>query len=100
MKQLEEKFNAEVLQCCAKAKLEYGLDTAQMENDINRLGAAAMLRQLTKRGAVSVLFDQLKEKGQLCLSPEAVASKVEYASLFTDKEADWFLEQLCQGGYY
>lgn len=39
-------------------------------------------------------------QGRLDLSPEAVASKNDYADLFDDEAVNFFLEVLCEKGYF
>ncbi len=100
MEKLEQKFTKELLQSCTKAKLQCGLDTAFTEKQMEPKGAVAMMKNWSKKGMTSPLFDQLKEKNHLELSFEAIASKGEYAPLFTDAEADWFFQVLCEAGYF
>lgn len=100
MDKLEQKLTQKIAESCVKAKLECGLDTAFVEKQLEQKGAVFMLKNFSKKGMVSPLFDQLKEKNRLDLSPEAIASKGEYAALFTDAEADWFLQVLCEAEYF
>lgn len=98
--ELEQKLTQQMQQAAQKARLECGVNTSQLEKELQTKGAAAMMKQLCKRGMVSEVFDALNEKKRLELSPEAIASKGEFAMLFTDAEADWFFQVLCQEGYF
>ena len=75
--------------------------------------AAALLlgirmRPLDLKGAKRVLsgnrlsdgFNELKAKGQLKLSLEALAVDKRFTSLFTDEEANEALGRLLEAGYY
>ena len=58
------------------------------------------MAEQARRGAVSEAFDRLAAKGRLDLSPEAVASQNDYADLFDDEAVNFFLEVLCEKGYF
>ncbi len=98
--ELEQKLTQQMQQAAQKAKLECGVNTVQLEKELQTKGAVTMMQQLCKRGMVSAVFDGLSQKKRLELSPEAIASKGEFAMLFTDAEADWFFQVLCQEGYF
>ena len=77
----------------------------------NRAAAALMgirMRPLDVKGAKRVLsgnrlsdgFNELKAKGQLKLSLEALAVDKRFTSLFTDEEADEALSRLLEAGFY
>ena len=76
----------------------------------NRAAAALMgirMRPLDLKGAQRVLsgnrlsdgFNELKAKGQLKLSLEALAVDKRFTSLFTDEEANEALQRLLEAGY-
>lgn len=100
MKNLDEKLTKSILQACAKAKTECGANTEQLEKQLQQKGAATILKQLCRQGAVSQPFETLSQKKRLELSPEAIAAKGEFAELFSDNEADWFLQVLCEAEYF
>ncbi|MBS4784701.1 MAG: hypothetical protein KH009_01155 [Clostridiales bacterium] len=77
-----------------------GLDTARMESDLQRLGGARLLKGEIRRGRPTQLFDALSRAGYIGLTPEALAVSSEFAELFTDAEADFCFELLCEAGYY
>ena len=66
------------------------------------------MRPLDVNGAKRVLsgnrlsdgFNELKTKGQLKLSLEALAVDKRFTSLFTDEEANEALARLLEAGYY
>ena len=77
----------------------------------NRSAAALMgirMRPLDVKGAKRVLsgnrlsdgFNELKAKGQLKLSLEALAVDKRFTSLFTDEEANEALSRLLEAGFY
>ena len=77
----------------------------------NRAAAALMgirMRPLDLKGAQRVLsgnrlsdgFNELKAKGQLKLSLEALAVDQRFTSLFTDEEANEALSRLLEAGFY
>ena len=77
----------------------------------NRAAAALMgirMRPLDLKGAQRVLsgnrlsdgFNELKAKGQLKLSLEALAVDKRFTSLFTDEEANEALQRLLEAGFY
>ena len=77
----------------------------------NRAAAALMgirMRPLDVKGAKRVLsgnrlsdgFNELKAKGQLKLSLEALAVDKRFTSLFTDEEANEALSRLLEAGFY
>ena len=77
----------------------------------NRAAAALMgirMRPLDLKGAQRVLsgnrlsdgFNELKAKGQLKLSLEALAVDKRFTSLFTDEEANEALSRLLEAGFY
>ena len=77
----------------------------------NRSAAALMgirMRPLDLKGAKRVLsgnrlsdgFNDLKAKGSLKLSLEALAVDKRFTSLFTDEEANEALSRLLEAGYY
>lgn len=99
MEGLEKTLYQEITKQIAKAKL-LGCDTAHFEEQIEKLGPVSVMKQLSRRGQTSDLFDSLDELHHLELSPEAIVSSSKYASLFTDKEADHFLAVLCEKGYW
>lgn len=45
-------------------------------------------------------FYQLADKGQLCLSLEALAVKKQFTALFSDEEVNNALERLLTAGYF
>ena len=76
----------------------------------NRAAAGLMgirMRPLDVKGAKRVLsgnrlsdgFNELKAKGQLKLSLEALAVDKRFTALFTDEEANNALEKLLDAGY-
>ena len=77
----------------------------------NRSAAALMgirMRPLDLKGAQRVLsgnrlsdgFNELKAKGQLKFSLEALAVDQRFTSLFTDEEANEALSRLLEAGFY
>ena len=77
----------------------------------NRAAAGLMgirMRPLDVKGAKRVLsgnrlsdgFNELKAKGQLKLSLEALAVDKRFTSLFTDEEANEALHRLLEAGFY
>ena len=77
----------------------------------NRAAAALMgirMRPLDVKSAKRVLsgnrlsdgFNELKAKGQLKLSLEALAVDKRFTSLFTDEEANEALSRLLEAGFY
>ena len=77
----------------------------------NRSAAALMgirMRPLDLKSAKRVLsgnrlsdgFNELKAKGQLKLSLEALAVDKRFTSLFTDEEANEALSRLLEAGFY
>ena len=77
----------------------------------NRAAAALMgirMRPLDLKGAQRVLsgnrlsdgFNELKAKGALKLSLEALAVDKRFTSLFTDEEANEALNRLLEAGFY
>ena len=78
----------------------------------NNRAAAALkgirMRPLDLKGAQRVLsgnrlsdgFNELKAKGQLKLSLEALAVDKRFTSLFTDEEANEALSRLLEAGFY
>ncbi len=77
----------------------------------NRAAAAQMgirMRPLDVKGAKRVLsgnrlsdgFNELKAKGALKLSLEALAVDKRFTSLFTDEEANEALQRLLEAGFY
>ena len=77
----------------------------------NRAAAALMgirMRPLDLKGAQRVLsgnrlsdgFNELKAKGALKLSLEALAVDKRFTSLFTDEEANEALNRLLDAGFY
>ena len=77
----------------------------------NRSAAALMgirMRPLDLKGAQRILsgnrlsdgFNELKAKGQLKLSLEALAVDKRFTSLFTDEEANEALNRLLEAGFY
>ena len=77
----------------------------------NRAAAALMgirMRPLDLKGAQRVLsgnrlsdgFNELKAKGQLKFSLEALAVDQRFTSLFTDEEANEALSRLLEAGFY
>jgi hypothetical protein len=78
--------------------------------EINRAKAEALgvrMRPLDVKGAKRVLsgtrlsdgFNDLKVKGQLKLSLEALVIDSRYTALFTDEEANEALSRLLEAGY-
>jgi len=77
----------------------------------NRATAALMgirMRPLDLKSAKRILtgnrlsdgFNELKVKGQLKLSLEALAVDKRFTSLFTDEEANEALDRLLEAGFY
>ncbi len=99
MADLKLEFQTELLANCEKAA-KLGVRSPRMEKRIVERGAVDTLREGFRRSRVSDLFDGLAACGHLELSPEALAVKGKYGSLFTDEEADFCLAVLCEAGYY
>ncbi|MDY4167794.1 MULTISPECIES: hypothetical protein [Eubacteriales] len=100
MSDLEQKFLQEVTEKAAEAKLVCGWDAAHFLAFLQKRGPVRAMAEQARRGAVSEAFDRLAAKGRLDLSPEAVASKNDYADLFDDEAVNFFLEVLCEKGYF
>ena len=100
MSDLEQKFLQEVTEKAAEAKLVCGWDAGHFLAFLQKRGPARAMAEQGRRGAVSEGFDRLAAKGRLDLSPEAVAAKNDYADLFDDETVNFFLEVLCEKGYF
>lgn len=100
MKDLEQKFLQQVTDRAAQAKLVCGWDGARFLAFLEKRGPARVMTEQARRGAVSDGFDLLAAKGRLDLSPEAVATQNAYADLFDDETVNFFLEALCEKGYF
>lgn len=99
MEALEKALYQEITKELAKARL-LGCNTTRFEQQLEKLGPVAVMKQLAKKGQTSEIFDDLAEKKHLELSPEAIVSKSKYAPLFNDEQADHFLAVLCSCGYW
>lgn len=96
----EEQFTQCLLERIDRAEQECSCRQVGLRQEVTRLGGVATARGLVARGRVSQGFDHLAQKGRLELSLEKTAIEGTFAELFTDEEADWFLTQLLEVGYY
>jgi len=99
MDALEKAFYQELTKALAKAKL-LGCNTTRMEAQIEKYGPVSVMKQLAGKGQVSDIFDDLAEKKQLELSPEAIAIQGKFGALFNDEQADHFLAVLLEKGFW
>lgn len=99
MQELESKMCREMVTKLEQAKL-LGCDPSHLIRQLETQGALTVMQQLARRGQTSELFEQLHQLHHLELSPEAVAVQSQYAALFTDAQANYFLSVLCECGYW
>ena len=82
------------------AYLTYGCPTKRLIQNLEIYGGVAVIKDLCRRHRLSDGFDQLVQCGHTELTMEALAVKSRFASLFTDEEANWCLQALCDVGYF
>ena len=82
------------------AYLTYGCPTKRLMQNLEIYGAVAVIKDLCRRHRLSDGFQELVQCGHPELTPEALAVKSKFGSLFTDDEANWCLQALCEVGYF
>lgn len=96
---LSAAFTAALLETCRKAELATGVRDVRFMTEIEQRGGVEAMRGLLKRRRVSPWFDALAKKGQLSLSPEALATQSKYGELFTDDEVNECFSALLEAGW-
>ena len=99
MEALEKAMYQEMTKALAKAKA-LGCNTVRLEQQFEKYGPVSVMKQYAKKGQVSDIFDELAEKKQLELSPEAIAIQGKFGALFNDEQADHFLAVLLEKGFW
>lgn len=100
MTKLETEFTAELLSNLKKAEELTGVPEPRLIAQAEKDGGVKAVKQLLSRGQMTRQFSQLKQTGQLELSPEALVIRGKYAALFTDEEVNGCLEILLEAGMF
>ena len=99
MNKLEETFTKDVIARTQKA-MTLGANGKRLLSQLEKDGGVRVMQNLIRRQQVSDVFDGLEKAGQLALSPEAAVTQSAYGALFSDDEANWCFQQLCDAGYF
>ena len=99
-KDAADKFQNELIASCITAQQNYGCRITRMVNQIEQYGAVRTAHNLFGKGTLSDTFEELARQNRLDLTLEAIATKAEYADLFTDDEVNYCFSLLCDYGYY
>lgn len=95
-----QMFQEQAIRNAQTAMLAHGCPTKRLIQTMETRGGAETLKELARRRRVSDGFDALIACGHAELTPEALAVKGKFGSLFTDEEVNWFLEVLVEAGYF
>ena len=96
----EEKFTKLAKENAQTAMLVHGCATKRLLQDLETYGAVRTVQDLCRKHRLSDGFDALVRCGHPELTPEALAVKGKYGSLFTDEEVNWWLEVLIEAGFF
>ena len=77
-----------------------GIPTARLRKQMEELGAVPLAHRILTGRRCSDGFMELKRKGQLRLSLEALVLDSRFGSLFSDEEANEALNRLMEAGYW
>ena len=100
MKELEQKFETDLLQRCQEAKAEGLCNPDRLCQRIQKYGGIRTAQELIRTGRVSDTFDSLRRNDRLDLSLEALVVDDRYAELFTDAEVNACFMLLCEYGFF
>lgn len=95
---LEAQLTKTLLENCDAAEA-LGCRMVRMRKQIEEHGAAALIRELARRGRTSDGFDELATQGRLDLTAEAVAVQSRFGELFSDAEVNACFATLLAAGY-
>lgn len=99
MDKREQAFLAEMAKKTEQARA-LGIDGSRTLAALEKQGPARLLARQAARGMVSGEFAALASAGRLELSAEATAVESRYAALFEDDTVNFFLQVLCEQGYF
>lgn len=100
MKELEKKFDQELIQKSEKAQKQCDYNPARFIQTVTKFGGVKTAKEIMRKGKVSEGFDKLQQAGLIALTMEATLIDKKYADLFTDDEVNSCYELLCEYGYY
>ena len=95
-----QQFQAQAIQNAQTAMLAHGCPTKWLIQSMETHGGVETMQELARRHRLSDGFDALVRCGHPELTPEALAVKGKYGSLFTDDEVNWWLEVLVEAGFF
>ena len=99
MKELERKFNIDMINIYRKAKRELNYSATRFMQLITEKGGLIAAKQLISKDGGTSGFATLWEMGRLDLSIEAHVLKPEYKELFTEEEREICRGRLKEYGY-
>lgn len=100
MKELEQRFEADLLHRCEQAKAAHLCNPDRLCQQIQTYGGVQTAQRLIRRGKVSDTFETLRQHGRLDLTLEALVVDSRYAELFTDAEVNACFMLLCEYGFF
>ncbi len=96
----EKDLTKKAMEQAQVAMLVHGCPTKRLIQNLEVYGAVAVIKDLCRRHRLSDGFDELVRCGHPELTPEALAVQSKFGSFFTDDEANWCLQALCDVGYF
>lgn len=96
MKELEAKFEKELIKKIETAKNECGYNPGRLPKLIEAHGGVKTAKGIIRKGCPSDGFETLKQAKRLDLTMEASVIDIKYAELFTDDEVNFCYEILCE----
>lgn len=100
MKELEKKFDEELIRKYEMAQKECGLNPTRFLQTVAKFGGVKTAKEILRKGKLSDGFEKLQEAGRIELTMEATITDTKYGELFTDDEVNSCYELLCEYGYY
>jgi hypothetical protein len=100
MKELEQRFEADLLRRCEQARAEHLCNPDRLCQQVRTYGGVPTAQRLIRRGQVSDPFEALRQHGRLDLTLEALVVDSRYAALFTDAEVNACFMLLCECGFF
>ena len=97
---LTQVFQAKALEQAQTAMLAHGCPTKRLIQDLQSRGGVETAKELARRHRLSDGFEDLRQKGHLELTLEALVIQGKFGALFTDEEANWCLQVLMEANYF
>ena len=96
MKELETKFEKELIKKCETAKSETDYNPVRFLQTLSKHGGVKTAKEIIRKGGASEGFNKLQAARRLDLTMEASVIDIKYAQLFTDDEVNFCYEILCE----